>query len=84
MNTRIKQVLFWTPRVLCILFALFLCMFSLDVFEEGLGFWGTSLALMVHLIPVYIVIIALVIAWRWEWIGAMLPGAGGDSLGPSI
>jgi len=72
MNIRIKQFLFWAPRVLCILFALFLTMFSLDVFEEGLGFWGTSLALMIHLVPVYTVIIALVIAWRWEWVGAML------------
>lgn len=72
MNTRTKQFLYWTPRVLCILFVLFLSLFSLDVFEEGFGFWGTCLALVVHLIPVYIVIITLVIAWRWEWIGAML------------
>ena len=72
MNTSIKRVLFWTPRILCILFALFLSLFSLDVFDEGLGFWGTILALLLHLVPVYIVIIVLVIAWRWEWVGAIL------------
>ncbi len=72
MNTSIKRVLFWTPRVLCILFAMFLSLFALDVFGEGHGFWETILALLIHLVPVYIVIIVLVIAWRWEWIGAIL------------
>ncbi len=72
MNTGIKRVLFWTPRVLCILFAIFLSLFALDVFSEGYGFWETILALLMHLVPVYIVVIALVIAWRWEWVGAIL------------
>ena len=72
MNTSIKRTLFWTPRALCILFAMFLSFFALDVFSEGYGFWETILALLIHLIPVYIVVIVLVIAWRWEWIGAIL------------
>jgi hypothetical protein len=72
MNTSTKRVLFWTPRVLCILFAMFLSLFALDVFSEGYGFWKTILALLIHLVPVYIVVIVLVIAWRWEWVGAIL------------
>jgi len=72
MNSGIKRVLFWTPRVLCILFALFLSLFALDVFSEGHGFWETILALLIHLVPVYIVVIVIVIAWRWEWVGAIL------------
>jgi len=72
MNTGLKRVLFWTPRVLCILFALFLSLFALDVFSEGYGFGETILALLIHLVPVYIVVIVLVIAWRWEWVGAIL------------
>lgn len=72
MNTSTKRVVFWAPRVLGILFALFLSMFALDVFSEGYGFWETILALLIHLVPTYIVVIALVIAWRWEWVGAIL------------
>ena len=72
MNTGIKHVLFWSPRVLCILFAMFLSLFALDVFNEGYGFGETIFALLIHLVPVYILVIALVIAWRWEWIGAVL------------
>jgi hypothetical protein len=72
MNTTTKRVLFWIPRVLCILFAMFLSMFALDVFSEGYGFGETILALLIHLIPTYVVVIALIIAWRWEGVGAIL------------
>ncbi len=67
-----KRVIFWIPRVLSILFAMFLSMFALDVFSEGYGFGETILALLMHLIPTYFVIIALVIAWQREGIGAIL------------
>ena len=72
MSTAAKKALFWTPRVLCILFALFLSMFALDVFGEGYSVGETILALLIHLIPVYIVLAVLAVAWRWEWIGAVL------------
>ena len=72
-----RRTLFWTPRALSILFIAFLSMFALDVFGEGLSFWQTLLALTMHLIPSFILIAALVLAWRWEWIGAALYGAAG-------
>ena len=73
MNTGTKRVLFWTPRVLCILFALFLGGFALlEVFSEGYGFGETIVPVLMHLVPVYIVFIVLVIAWRREWVGAIL------------
>ena len=61
MNASAKRVLFWTPRILCILFAIFLSVFALDVFSEGYGFWQTIGALLLHLVPTFIVVIALLI-----------------------
>ena len=72
-----KRALFWTPRALSILFIAFLSLFALDVFGEHSGFWQTALALTMHLIPSFVLIAALVLAWRWEWIGAALYGAAG-------
>ena len=72
-----KQALFWMPRVLSIVFVVFLSLFALDVFEENLGFLRTMLALIMHLMPVFVLIAALILAWRWEWIGAALFGAAG-------
>ena len=71
MNKPTRRILYWTPRVLGILMAAFVSLFALDVFSEGLGFWQTLLALLIHLIPVYIIIIILVLAWRREWVGAV-------------
>ena len=72
-----KRALFWTPRALSILFIAFLSLFALDVFDGHLGFWQTALALTMHLIPSFVLIAALVLAWRWEWIGAALYGTAG-------
>jgi hypothetical protein len=72
MNERTKRLLFWTPRTICILFAAFLSLFSLDVLTEGYGPGETIVALLIHLVPVYIVVIVLIIAWCWEWLGAIL------------
>mgnify|MGYP005832794031 CR=1 FL=1 len=60
----------WTPRVLAILLACFLSVFALDVFAEGRP-WGETLpALMIHLIPTWLVLLVLVFAWRRPWVGA--------------
>ena len=67
----VGSVLFWTPRVAGILFILFLSLFALDVFDMGLGFWGTLLALLMHLIPSIALAVALALAWKWEWVGAL-------------
>ena len=72
MNTSTKRLLFWTPRVLCILLAMFLSVFAVDVFSEGYGFWQTIGALLLHLIPVYIVVIVLIVAWQRERVGGIL------------
>ncbi len=72
-----RRALFWTPRALSIVFIAFLSLFALDVFDEHLGLWRTVLALTMHLIPSLVLIAALVLAWRWEWIGAAIyAGAG--------
>ena len=51
---------------------MFLSLFALDVFSEGYGFGETIIALLIHLIPTYIIVILLAIAWRSELVGAIL------------
>jgi hypothetical protein len=60
------------PRILGILMAIFISLFAFDVFGEGSSFWEALGALFVHLVPTYLVIIALVLAWRCEWMGAVV------------
>ena len=67
-----KTALFWVPRILAILTALFLGMFALDVFAEGYRMGELIVALFMHLIPSFLILIVLGIAWRWERIGGTL------------
>ncbi len=64
--------LFWTPRILAIVFTVFISLFALDVFAEGYTFWQAIGAFLIHLVPTYILIIAIVIAWRFELAGGII------------
>src|ERR1039458_1105158 len=66
------RLLYWSPRILSIAFAIFLSLFALDVFNEIHGFWQTVLAFSIHLIPAMVIVAVLIVAWRWEWIGTGL------------
>ncbi|HOB51959.1 MAG TPA: hypothetical protein PK176_05325 [Acidobacteriota bacterium] len=72
MTNTTRLVLFWTPRVLGILFATFISLFALDVFEGGFRFPDTLIALFMHLIPTFLLVITLLVAWRWEWVGTVV------------
>ncbi|MCD4671418.1 MAG: hypothetical protein K8R77_02035 [Anaerolineaceae bacterium] len=67
-----EKVLHWAPRVLGILFAVFISVFALDVFGEGYGFWETIGALLIHLVPTYLIVGAVLLGWRWKWPGGVL------------
>ena len=70
MNKPLRNILFWMSRILAILFILFVSLFGLDIFEMELGFWDTIVGLFMHLLPSIAMAIALILAWRWEWVGA--------------
>jgi len=56
---KILKWMYWTPRIASIIMLLFLAVFSLDVFEMKLGFWGTLVGLLMYNIPVIILGIVL-------------------------
>lgn len=63
--------LLWIPRVLAILFAIFISLFAFDVFDQGTGFFKTLLAFLIHLIPTFLIIAILVLSWKWPLIGGI-------------
>jgi len=71
MKKSTRSILFWTPRILGILFILFVGMFSLDVFGTGAGFWPTLVGFIIHNIPALLMLAGLLIGWHWEWVGAL-------------
>jgi len=74
MKKKINKFIYWTPRILCILFLLFLTIFSLDVFdpENNYTLGQTLLALFMHNIPVFVLAIILWISWKYEIVGGIV------------
>jgi len=72
LKKKTNKWLYWSPRILAILFTIFISLFALDVFGESYGFWQVILALLIHLVPTFILVIALLIAWRWELAGGII------------
>jgi hypothetical protein len=72
MSRTANRALYWTPRILCILFAIFISLFALDVFSEGYTGRELAVALAMHMIPTAILLVVTILAWRWEWTGAVL------------
>jgi hypothetical protein len=77
-------IIHWAPRILCILAILFVGMFAFDVFDPKLTVWQQMKALFMHLIPNFILIILLVIAWKWELVGGLILGAVALILTPPV
>lgn len=71
MNKPLQQGLTWSPRLLTIALILFLGLFALDVFGEY-AFPEVLVALFMHLLPNIILLLALLIAWRWRGIGGVV------------
>lgn len=72
MKLPMNRILLWAPRILGLLFALFISIFALDTLGAGYSFGETILALLIHLVPVFVLLLGLVIAWRWAWVGAVV------------
>jgi hypothetical protein len=67
-----NKLLFWTPRILGIIFVLFLMMFSLDVLQPGLTAWQIAIGLLIHNIPALFLLIILIISWKHEIVGGIV------------
>jgi hypothetical protein len=72
MDKKITKFIYWTPRILGIIFVLFLMMFSLDVFEPGLTIWQIIVALFMHNLPTLFLLIILIISWKHEIVGGIV------------
>jgi hypothetical protein len=63
------KIIYWLPRVLSIAFVLFLSLFSLDVFSEYSG-WGVALPLLMHLVPSMVLLVVVLVSWKYDLAGA--------------
>jgi hypothetical protein len=78
------QIIFWLPRILCILAILFVSMFALDSFDPRLTIWQQIGGFIMHLIPSFILTLFLFVAWKWELAGGIIFALAGIGFTPFI
>ena len=66
------KVFHWLPRIICILAILFVSIFAADAFAPELTVWQQLSAFVLHLIPSFILLGFLIVAWKWEYIGGII------------
>jgi len=64
------KTIHWLPRILSIAFVLFLSLFALDVFGEYSG-WQAVLGFLIHLLPSFVLLAVILIAWKYDLVGAI-------------
>lgn len=70
--SRQYKILYWAPRIICVLAILFVSLFALDAFDPELTIWQQIAGFLIHLIPSFVLIGLLIIAWKYEKIGGIL------------
>jgi len=74
----------WLPRIICILAILFVSIFAADAFAPGLTIWQQLRAFVIHLIPSFVLLAFLIVAWKWELIGGIILAVIGLVMSPFI
>jgi len=68
---KISKFVYWTPRILSIIFLVFLTLFSFDVISPELSFWQILGGMFMHNIPVFFLLAILIISWKYEIVGGI-------------
>ncbi len=66
------KVFYWLPRILCMAAILFISMFAADAFEPGLTLQQQLANFFMHLIPSFVLLAFLLVAWKWELAGGII------------
>ncbi|HLN52755.1 MAG TPA: hypothetical protein VK212_03535 [Lentimicrobium sp.] len=66
-----RTFIHWFPRVLTILAICFVSMFAFDAFDPKLTLGQQILGFLIHMIPSFILLALLLIAWRYKLAGGI-------------
>ena len=69
---KVNKFIYWIPRILAIIFIIFLVTMSLDVITEEATIWEIILGMLIHNIPTLILLSVLIISWKYEIVGGIV------------
>ena len=72
MKTSTKEIIIWTPRVICVAAALFMFLFAFDAFNHNHAIGKTIIAFFINLLPVLITVFLMLLSIRKPLVGSIL------------
>ena len=78
------KLLYWPPRVLAILAILFVSLFALDAFQPGKPIVQQFVHFFIHLIPSFVLLAVLLLAWKQELAGGIIFALIGAVMSPFV
>lgn len=69
LDERLAKLVLWSPRIAAMLLIFFVSLFALDVFSPEYTLAEMLVGFLMHMLPSIAMIILLVLAWRWAWVG---------------
>ena len=66
------KILYWTPRAICILAILLVSIFAWDAFDSNLTIWQQIVGFLIHLVPSFVLLGLLLVAWKYEYVGGII------------
>ncbi len=76
-----NKLIHWLPRIITILAICFVSLFALDSFDDRLSIGEQIQAFLIHTIPSMVLIVLLVIAWRYKLTGGIIITIAGIIMG---
>ncbi|MGE5397992.1 MAG: hypothetical protein ACM3MK_10715 [Chitinophagales bacterium] len=67
-----SAALTWIPRVLAMMFIIFISLFAFDTFSNGEPLVRSLIGFLIHLIPSFVLLIILVISWKRPIVGGCI------------
>lgn len=78
------RIIHWAPRIICIIAILFISLFAADAFAPERTMWQQLSGFFIHLIPSFVLLALLILAWKKELIGGIIFTLIGNILSPII
>ena len=72
MPSKISKFVYWTPRIISILYICFLAIFSFDVIEPGVSIGQIIIGMLIHNIPSFVLTAVLAVSWKREIVGGIV------------
>lgn len=72
MASKLRTIIYWSPRIFGLLFAFFIGLFATEIFNRGYSLSQTIIGILIQLIPAIIILVFTYIGWQKSYLGAML------------